>query len=315
MFLIVFLLISLMAASFIFSGSETLFFSFTDLEIKRFTKGNHLTARILGSLSKNRSAFLSSLLFLNTIVNIAFVSLSNLLFERLGFAGGEYALMKVIVITLVLLMFCEVTPKALAINNRKLFIYILIPAFLIFYIFSPLVLLTEKIFGKKKRRVSRKNSGMNEVLSYLKENEEHVKDEVEFLEKYGDLKNREILSVAVPRDGIIYLKSTATVLQAGLLFKRYRLSRVPVVSNDIDSIIGVFYMKDIINMDPKSPVESNMRKAHKIDYRAPVFKVMNYFLKNKTHMAVLVDSLGKTLGIVTLQDIVDDIVKPLQEEE
>ncbi|MDD3803702.1 MAG: CNNM domain-containing protein [bacterium] len=315
MTLIIILLATLMAASFMFSGAETLFFSFSELEIRKAAKSKHPAARIISNLSKNRSGFLTFLLFANTIVNIAFVSLANLFFERVGYGGSEYSLVKVLVIALILLMFCEITPKALALASKRIFIYILFPAFFLFYLFYPFVFMFEKIFKKRKKRKRKTRSGIKDILTYLKENEEHVRDEVEFLEKYTDLKNKEILSISVKKEGIIYLKSGATAKQAGVLFKKYRLSRIPIVSNDIDTIIGIFYVKDIIHMREDETVERRMRKPHKINFSAPVFKVMNYFLKNKTHMAVLVDSMGKTLGLVTLQDIINDIVKPLQEED
>lgn len=309
---LIFLVIVLMSLSFLFSGSETIFFSLAERDIEKLSSKRHPASKILKHLSKRRNAFLSSLLFFNTTVNIAFVAISNLLFEKAGLGESLSAPLKVIVITLVLLMFCEITPKALALTNKRLFIYILFPAFFFFQLFRPFAFIIGRISGGKRLSSKKERGGIKEVLTYLKENETHVKDEVEFLEKYGELKNRGIMEIAVPREGIVYLKNTATAEQASLLFKKYRLSRVPVAVNDVDNIVGIFYIKDIIELGKEEMIEKRMRKAHKIDFRAQVFKVMNYFLKNKTHIAVIVDSMGKTMGIVTLQDIVDDIVKPLE---
>ena len=316
MFLLIFLLIMLMAGSFIFSGSETAFFSLSEREIKRLIREKHPLSRILKDLSRNKTPFLSSLLFFNTLTNIAFASLSYLFFERMGIGGNEYILLKVLAITLILLMFCEITPKALALAKRDSFIYLLIPSYMLFLVSYPLMSAFGKIFKHERaNRKSKFKSEMKDVLSYLKENESHVRDEVEFLEKYNQLKHKEIYSICVKREGIIYLKSTATLVQAGALFKKYRLSRIPIVIEDVDTIVGIFHIKDMIHLSGDAGMKDILRKAHKIDYRTPVFKVMNYFLKNKTHIAILVDSLGKTLGLVTLQDIVDDIIKPLQEDE
>jgi len=315
MFQLIFLLIILMAGSFIFSGSETVFFSLSEIEIRKLIRKKHPISGIISKLTKNRNGFLSSLLIFNNVVNIAFIALSELLIERIGNGGDEYTVIRVLAITLALLMFCEVTPKALALSKKSASIYLLVPSFALFYVFYPFVYISERLFKKKKSKTQSKFKGqMKEVLNYLKENETHVKDEVEFLEQYNQLKNKEILSVCVKRDGIIFLKRGDTAKHAALLFKKYRLSRVPVVNDDLDRIIGIFHIKDMISMNEDSRIESSLRKAHKINYKAPVFKVMNYFLKNKTHIAVLVDSMGKTLGIVTLQDIIDDIIKPLQEE-
>ncbi|PIP14325.1 MAG: hypothetical protein COX48_01495 [bacterium (Candidatus Stahlbacteria) CG23_combo_of_CG06-09_8_20_14_all_34_7] len=314
MLLLIFLLILLMAGSFTFSGSETVFFSLSEIELKNLIREKHPLSGIIFNLSRNRNSFLLSILFYNTVINIAFVSLSELLFEKIGYGYSEYTLMKILTITFVLLMFCEVMPKILSLAKKRIFIFLLVPAFIFFYMFYPFDYLYGKVFkNKKKKKQSKFKGQMKELLIYLKENETHVKDEVEFLEQYNQLKNKEVYSICVKREGIIFLKNNATVLQAGLLFKKYRFSRIPVVSEDLDRILGIFHIKDMINLSWESHVENSLRRAHKIDYRAPVFKVMNYFLKNKTHIAVLVDSVGKTLGIVTMQDIIDDIIKPIEE--
>lgn len=316
MFLIIFSLAILLSFSFIFSGTETAFFSLTDIEMKRIIRKEKGMSGIYRELSRHKTEFLMVILLCNTFVNVSFIAIANLLFRRIGggFPFSEYV--EVLVVTYVLLAAGEITPKILAVYKKSIFLKI---SKAVYYIYLPmknivrLVLVPiKKITGKEKASIPEEE--FMDILMHLKDNEGKLINEIELLEKYYLLKQTECREIAVPASKVVYTGKNASASSLYSVFKEHRFSRIPVLEDDGKSFIGIVLFRDLIYLDDKSSVKSIVRKTKSFDSRTGAVKLLAYFFSERIHIAALHDAAGRFYGIITLTDIIEKLTGPLPNE-
>lgn len=311
----IFLLFALLGLSFIFSGTETAFFSLSEMDIHNYSRKFRSLSRMLHYLNRRRSAFLVSLLFLNTFVNVFFVSLFNTVIKIEG-TGTWHYVGNILLITLILLIAGEITPKIIAVYRTEFFISSVGFTYAMHLFFSPfsraVSWLIDLITGKQRNTID--YSELKEILSYLKEHEKGLDDEVMLVERYLAIRDLKAVDLYVPISEVYLIERDASAIEAMEAFRKERFSRMPVITDQKDRITGILYFKDMIFVDENSSIKGIVRDAHFIPEHTEVFRVLNYFMKEKIHIAVLQNNQGKTTGIITLNNIIERILGPLPDD-
>lgn len=322
------LIVLLIIGSAFFSASETAFTSSSKIRLKTLAEdGNKRAEKVLALLEKF-DRFISTVLIGNNIVNILSASLATLLFvyyfgDKLG------PTLSTIVMTIVVLIFGEVLPKSLAKNfpERMAMLFYPIIKFLSF-IFFPLSIILEfmqkillKIFKKKS------NDDViteDELLTIIDEIEEEGKIkpyEKELISSAIEFDDIEVKEIVTPRKSIVAVEENYTVEQIHEIFKNSKFTRLPVYKDTIDNIIGVLNEKDFyqIMMDNEINnedfnIRETMNPVHFFHDEQKISIVFKKFKEEKYHMAVVLDQYDGTLGIVTLEDVLEELVGEIFDE-
>lgn len=313
----------LLVCSAFFSMSETAFTSASQVRLKKLAKDGDKNAdralRILGNYDK----FLTTILIGNNLVNIAATSIATILFAMLlGEATGSLA--STVIMTLVVLTFGEITPKTLAKRRpERIVLRIVGIVNAIEVVFSPL----SWLFGKLTGYIGRKAGG--EDSSTMTEDELEVMiDEIEgdgVIEKTeGDLiksairfDDTPVSEVYVPRMDIVGIEITSSPDDLGRLISRTGFSRIPVYDKSIDNIVGVVYAKEFFTRKFNGDsvvIKDLMKPVRYVPETMSIAAILSDFQKTKVHMAIVLDSYGGTMGIVTIEDILEELVGEIWDE-
>ena len=305
-----------------FSGTETAFTSVNKIKLKNLAdKGNH-RAELALNLANDYDKLLSTILIGNNIVNIAMTAVATVLFMEL--LGEEGPTVATIVITIVVLIFGEISPKGIAKEVPegvclfsapiiKVIMTILTP-FIIF--FSGVKNLIKKIF-----RVSSDNGITEEELITIVE---EAKTEGGIEEEQGDLIQNAISfnefvaeDVLTPRVDIQAIENNEDNEEIAKIFRETGFSRLPVYENDLDNILGVLNQKDFYNYVYNNKHNDIASFVKPVVYVANSMKIANLLRKMqdaKTHIAIVIDEYGGTAGLVTMEDIIEEIVGEIYDE-
>ena len=305
-----------------FSATETAFSSLNKTRLKAMAEKGNKRAELTLSLAENYDKLISTILVGNNIVNIACASISTMLFVELINAQSGPAV-STIVITIVVLIFGEITPKSIAKDIPEKFAMFSAPLIRIL-----IVLLTPVsfVFGQWQKIASKiikddEDSKMSqeELLMIVEEVTEEgsldddegdlIKNAIEFAEQEA----RDILTHRVDLKAVSVDEDKSEIAH---LFEKTRLSRLLVYEEDIDNIIGVIHMKDFFTEQgiTKRPLEKIMATPVFVQEYEKINDLLKRLQKNKTHMAVVIDEYGGTLGIVTMEDILEELVGEIWDE-
>lgn len=306
------ILVSLLMFSFIFSGTETAYFSLSETDARKFIKERRYYSGVLKSMGRNKTSLLIALLFLNTFVNIYFVSLFNFTFGT--YLGSR--IMSIGAVTIILLIIGEITPKIIAVYKPHFFVKILPFTNIFVFIISPLSRTVTRIVDKKQDTASVRLEypELKDMLEYIRNNYKDNRDEVELVENYLALREMNIRDICVKKNNVISIHADATFQQASSIFLNHRFSRMPVISKRGDRIIGIIYFKDMLFVERDATIKGIIRNVSFISDETPIFKLLSWFLKTKNHIAVIQDKGGKTVGLATLNDIMERLLGPLPDD-
>lgn len=313
----------LLVCSAFFSMSETAFTSASQVRLKKLSKdGNKRAERALLILG-NYDKFLTTILIGNNLVNIAATSIATIMFAMLlGEATGSLA--STVIMTLVVLTFGEITPKTLAKRRpERIVLKIVGVVNAVETVFSPL----SWLFGKLTGYIGRKTGGTDS--STMTEDELEVMiDEIEgdgVIEKTeGELiksalrfDDTPVSEVYVPRMDIVGIDVGKTSDDLGRLISQSGFSRIPVYDGSIDNIVGVVYAKEFFTRrfnGESLSIRDLMKPVKYVPETMNIASIFSDFQKTKVHMAVVLDSYGGTMGIVTLEDILEELVGEIWDE-
>lgn len=304
-----------------FSATETAFSSFNRTRIKSLAENGSKRAKLVLRLSDNYDGLISSILIGNNIVNIAVASIGTLLF--VSAYGDIGATISTVVVTIVVLIFGEISPKSLAKDSPEQFalfsapiinflMKILMP---ISFLFSEWKKLLTKIFRvKNDRRMSQE-----ELLMLVEEVEEDGsidKDEGELLRsaiEFGDLEAEDILTHRIDIEAVPVETDKKEIAK---IFSRSRFSRLPIYEDTIDNIIGILHQKDLyVNGEiTEKPLRSIITEPVFARRNDKINDLLTVLQKNKAHVAVVLDEYGGTYGIVTMEDILEELVGDIWDE-
>lgn len=305
-----------------FSATETAFSSLNRIRIKNMAEKGNKRAGLVLKLSENYDGLLSTILIGNNIVNIASASLATVIFVKLlGDEAG--ASISTVVTTIVVLIFGEVSPKSIAKESPEQFAMFSAP-----FLNAFMVLLTpvNYLFKQWKKLLSllirtSGDSGITEeeLLAIVEEAKQDggideqegslIKSAIEFTEL-------EAMDIATPRVDVTGIPVDADREEIAAVFGETGYSRLPVYKDKIDDIIGIIYQKDFYNQVYRGVcgVEAIVRSALYVAKSKKINVLLKELQKNKMHIAVVIDEFGGTMGIVTLEDILEELVGEIWDE-
>lgn len=303
---------------------ETAFSSVNKIRLKHLAAGGNKTAAKALEIAEHFDKALTTILIGNNIVNILSASLGTIIFtELLGASGVAVA---TAVMTVLVLVFGEITPKSMAkLNPEKFSMRFAGILRLLIWLFTPVSLL----FSLLQKSLAKLDKGADtpsvteDELKYIIE---EIEDEGVLEEKESDLVRSAlefdeitIEEILVPRVKIVAIEKDDSVEEIMKLFINERYSRLPVYDKTIDNIIGIVNEKDFFAFysqpERKSgTIEKLIHDALYISEMKPISEVMNEMQRTKIHMAIVKDQYGGTSGIVTLEDIIEELVGEIYDE-
>ncbi len=315
----------LVALSAFFSGTETAFSSLSKVKVKSLMEENNKRAAVAMRVYEDYDKAISAILIGNNIVNIASSAIATTICTV--YFGAKGALVSTVLMTVIVLIFGEVTPKAMAKNNAEnfalavapiLYAYmkILLPFTLLFSLFIKMV--NKSLLRGKKEQPSVTEDELRIILEEIEDEGVLDEHESELVQSALDFKETVAQEVLTPRVDVIAAEENDSVEKIRNYFLDEGYSRIPVYRKDLDHIIGVINSKDFFRAylnDPDSiVVEELIQKVVHVPPKKRVFDLMKEMQHEKLHMAVVTDQYGGTIGIVTLEDLIEEIVGDIWDE-
>jgi len=315
----------------IYSGSEVAFFSLVNQmdKLNRDQTPGGPDSKIIRMLEKPRR-LLATILIGNTFANVISSVLAAVITGKIAVAYGFSEIVvytiEIIVLTFMILILSEITPKVMAINNplqtsRKLsgFIYL---HFILFTPVSKLIAESTMSLEKWLPKQSNKMTAQDiKTIAEVSESEGSIRgDEREIIENVIEFGNITVREIMTSRVNIVAVSVEATLEEVITLIRQKQLSRMPLYENDLDTIRGVIYAKDVlpyINSDLDQTTvnwQTIARKALFIPSTKKLDDLLRDFQHEKTHIAIVVDEYGGTEGLVTLDDLLEEIVGDMSDE-
>lgn len=316
-------LVGLLMMSAFFSASETALTSLSKIRIKNMIEEKIKNAELIEKLVSNPNKLLSAILVGNNLVNIAATSLLTSL--TLAYAPKNGVAIATAITTVAVLIFGEITPKTFAAQNSEkvslavvkiinAIIFILTPAIWVLNIITGFML---KLLGVKKTGIT---TTITEAELKTMVNVSHEEgiieiDERRMINNVFDFDNSKAKDVMTPRTDMIAVEDTATYDEIVALFKEERFSRLPVYHESIDDIIGILHLKDIVFIDESTfSVEKYMREPY-FTYESKIISELFSEMRTKRiPVAIILDEYGGTSGLVTLEDMIEEIVGDISDE-
>ena len=308
-----------------FSATETAFSCSSKIKLKSlFTNGNKRAGRVLKIAEEKYDQLISTILIGNNIVNLSASTISAILFAKLlANTHLNSSVISTAVITIAVLIFGEVTPKFVAKSNPEKFAMIVYPIiFILMYIFYPLnllftgwKLLIAKIFRFKSDEIITED----EIITMVEEAEDDgtIKhEETNLIRSVIEFDDLEVCDILVPRVNIAAVEKHAPFEEIRTTFENSGFSRLPVYNKDIDTIVGFIHEKDFYKLaySEKSSIDSIIQKPYFATHHTKISKLLKAMQKEKKHMAIVLDEYGGTLGLVTMEDILEELVGEIYDE-
>lgn len=322
-------LIVLLICSALISGAEVALFGLSPTEIKELQDEKSAKGNILIKLLERPKKLLATILIANNAINIGVVLLFSIIGDTLfaevtkvwfGIISARF-LLEVVVATFLILMFGEILPKVYANRNRMSFSHLMaFPLRILDVLFSPLsmpmrsgtLFLFNKL-GKQKSNLSVDH--LSQALD-LTSHGDTTKEEKKILEGIVTFGNTDTKQVMRPRIDIFALNEQMKFLEVLGEIKKHGYSRIPVFGENIDTVKGVLYVKDLLPYLDRKTFNwiSLIREPYFVPENKKLDDLLGEFQEKKNHLAIVVDEYGGTSGLVTLEDIIEEIVGDISDE-
>ena len=307
------------------SGSEIAFFSLSPTDLNELDPDKSNTDRDIQMLREDSERTLATILITNNFVNVTIIMLSNYVFAHLVDFGRAYWLQFVcitVLLTFFLLLFGEIMPKIMARQNplrfcRRMASYVLMMRRLFWPMESLLIhsgVLAEKVMQQKNNHILSVDD-LEQALELT--DKEDIKEEKSMLQgiiRFGDETVKEIMT---SRQDVVDLDIKSTFEEVLQCVVENNYSRIPVYQDNSDNIRGVLYIKDLLphlNKQKTFRWQSLIRPPYFVPEMKKIDDLLREFQDNKVHIAIVVDEFGGTSGIVTLEDILEEIVGEINDE-
>ena len=316
------ILVLLITMSAYFSATETAYSSLNKIKLKSIANKGNKKAKLALELSEKYDSVISTILIGNNIVNIATASLATVLFTKL--LGSSGVTVSTIVMTILILIFGEISPKSIAKDIPESFAIVSAPLLNVFCIILKPV---NHIFCLWKKLISKvlkiqKHSGIteDEILTIAEEaeNEGGINpQQLEIIKSAIELNEQEVIEAFTPRVDMIAVKDSCSKEELLNLFIESGFSRIPVYHDNIDNVIGIINEKDLINIvvnNKNEEISSIIKPLNVIQPHMKLSQLLKVLQNNKSHMALIADEYGGTMGIITLEDILEELVGEIWDE-
>ncbi len=328
----VILLLVLFLLSAFFSGSEVAFFSIKQKNLEEDFKSSKLIYRYTNNLISSPRRLLITILVGNTLANVAAsivsVSLALNLAEHYHLKINLVLTAQIILITIIILLFCELLPKVFASKHPKLTIRIIVlPLYLFSLIIYPISeSITELIrltfskfkFDKAKTAISEKE--ISDLAELGHERGTLEEDEHEIISSFVEFKSVLVAEVMIPRMDIVAVPFNVSSEEIIETINKSGFSRFPIYEGNLDKIIGVVHAKDLLGYlenNSFTKVETMKiitRELLFVPESKKISEMLKEFQQKKMHLAVVVDEFGGTSGLITLEDIIEEIIGEIWDE-
>ena len=311
----------LLMISALVSGSEVAFFSLTPRDKQSMREeGDSRDATIL-SLIDDVDDLLATILVTNNLVNICIVILSsNAIDTMFGFqSSGVEFIIKSVVVTFLLLLFGEILPKVFSQGNPHAFArFVVYPIKFFGWVVYPLSYVLVRTGGRISRFASRNAEiSMEELADAVDLARGSSKEEHQMLSGIVSFVNTEVAEIMRPRIDIVAVDIKASYSQLRQIITESGYSRIPVYDEDLDDIKGALYVKDLLpylaNGD-EFGWQQLLRKIYFVPKHKKIDDLLRDFQENKIHVAIVVDEYGATQGLVSLEDILEEVVGEISDE-
>lgn len=311
----------LLAMSAYFSATETAFSSLNRIRLKNMANSGNKKAIQTLLFSEDFDRVLTTILIGNNIVNIASASVATVIFTTAY--GNAGVTISTIVTTVLVLVFGEITPKSLAKESPESFAMFSTPIlkFLsyVLYLLNYLFSLWKRVLSRVFKSRNRHTITQEELITLVDEAESeggldsHEGELIRSAIEFNDLAVREILT---PRVKVIALNEKSSVDQIRKAFTFHGFSRLPIFNENVDRIIGVIHEKDFYNMlnEGEEDISSIIKSIVAVAPQTKISELLRRLQHSKSHLAVVVDEHGGTMGIVTLEDILEELVGEIWDE-
>ncbi len=312
----------LLFISAIISGSEVAFFSLSPQDIDLLKKKKQGKKDVVLKLMSKTDQLLATILITNNFINIAIVILSSFLTNRIfDFSQSPIFgfLFQLVVITFFLLLFGEIIPKLVA-NYRPMqfSLFMAYPLNLTFVLLKPVTkLLTRSTSLFKKLSPPKEQISIDELSHALELTDDSFKREEKILQGIVNFANIEVKSIMRSRQDVISLNVSENFDEITKKINRYGFSRIPVYQKSFDTVKGILFIKDLLPHLHKGKNfhwQSLIRPPYFVHETKKINELLQEFQSEKVHLAIVVDEYGGTSGIVTLEDILEEIVGEITDE-
>jgi putative hemolysin len=318
-----FLMVLLILLSGFFSGSETALMAVNRLRLRHLAKSSRRAQQASGILEKP-DRLLGTLLLCNNLVNVALSALGTAL--AIAFWGEEGVVYATLIITVFLLIFGEITPKTIAAYHADTVALLVSPVFLFcIHLFYPVVQLLSLFSRGLIALLHLQPSGGGdqltgeEIESLIEESGDEgalFKDQQSMLLGVLTLEKTTVGEVMVPVQDVVSLHIDASYSEVLDIVRRTEFSRYPVYRNGVTDIVGFIHVRDLLYVDPERPffLRNILRKPHFIPDLRSVRQQFMAFKRRQSHVSIVVDEYGNVVGLVTLEDILEEIVGEIRDE-
>ena len=318
-------LIILILFSGFFSATETAFSCANKIKLRTLaSNGNKRATKVLVLAEENFDMLISTILVGNNIVNISAATISTLLFALLiKNPKIDSSFVSTAVTTVVVLIFGEITPKFIAKTYPEKLAMLFYPVIRFFtYIFKPINI----IFSGWKKFISvafkLKNDEViteEEIITIVEEAKEDgtlKQEETELIKSVIEFDDQEVENIYTPRVNLVAVDINSSMEDIQKVFQTTKFSRLPVYLETIDQIIGTIHQSDFYSLlfTKATSIKSILKEPYFTTSHTKISKLLNQLQKNKTHMAIVLDEYGGTLGIVTMEDILEELVGEIWDE-
>lgn len=322
MWFLVAMLFVCVALSAFFSASETAFSALNRVRLKTMAADGRRGARLALNLSDHYDQLLTTILIGNNVVNIAATAMATVLFT--GLVGEMGATLSTVVMTLIVLIFGEVSPKTLAKERpERVACAVAAPLRVLMVVFRPVdwcFALLRGLLGKIFKPEQDDESHIEEELKTMVDEAQSEGDmdahEGELIRSAIEFNDQDAQSILTPRVDVTAIEDTATMEQAADIFRESGYSRLPVYHEDMDHVVGILHEKDFYIRQHAGCADicQIMTPPVWAPSTLKISKLLKLFQSTKTHMVILLDEFGGTEGLVTMEDVLEELVGEIYDE-
>ncbi len=323
--LLFFLFLTLIVAA-VSAAAETALTSVNRLRIRNLAEEGDANARIIANLLRRPQTFLTTILIVSNVAVITGTTLATIIALDINFNGAE--VVSTALLSLIVLIFCEITPKSIAVQAPERWARWLVrPVEAVMFVLRPLVVALTwitsgmvRLFGGGATQYSTRFVTEDELRLLVEVSEEEgvlEEEEREMIDNVFDLSDTAVREIMVPRIDMVTVEADDDMREVTQVILQGGQSRIPVYEDSIDNIIGVLYAKDLLRVFALSQ-QATVRSLVRPPFFVPESKHLDDLLREMqsqhVHIAIVVDEYGSVAGLVTIEDLVEEIIGDIQDE-
>ncbi len=320
----------LLSLSAFFSSAETAFFSLSRASRNRLKEKNIKRANRALTLLADPKNLLITILVGNTIVNVAAAAIAALMAVKLSrdlnFSENLAILIEVVVVTFILLTFGEITPKIFAVKNATWLVELFsFPIYFLSKLFYPIIkilaqfpMLISKIIASRADRHYLSKDELKSLIEVSEQKGTLIQEEREMIDSIFEFGKTSVKEIMIPRIDMVCVDKKISFKDLVDTIEKKGHTRIPVYDESIDNILGILHAKELLSSlsvnEEMLNLEPLVRTALFIPESKMIDELLKDFQKEKKHMAIVVDEYGGTSGLITLEDVIEEIVGEIQDE-